>query len=281
MKTIITHPGMAHRDDFLSCALAIYLHPEIDLILRREPSQDEVHNVDILVLDVGQKADKSMMTFDHHQLPRNADPACALSLFSEAEGIDTILDNFDWYEFTVVLDSKGPFATAKAFGWEEFPFVALSPIENAMLALFQEETTVSSDSVLFKIMKRIGENILVTARKFQEKLDLAKKTTTTIVRNGVVGLMNMEPSEKKISSVMGKIRNDFFPEAGFSISLDDRGSGLTLYRFSDDPRVDFSKLEGHPMISFAHKGGFIAKTTEVPTTAGLTELLELAITSGI
>ena len=52
-------------------------------------------------------------------------------------------------------------------------------------------------------------------------------------------------------------------EIAVSISKDDRGDGWTLYRYDDDPRVDFSVLAGHPDIVFAHKGGFIAKTKAI------------------
>jgi hypothetical protein len=43
------------------------------------------------------------------------------------------------------------------------------------------------------------------------------------------------------------------------VSRDDRGTGLTLFRRGNSPKVDFSKLEGRDHVVFAHKGGFIAK----------------------
>jgi hypothetical protein len=45
-----------------------------------------------------------------------------------------------------------------------------------------------------------------------------------------------------------------------TVTQDDRGEGFSLYRRNDHPAVDFSKLEAHPDVIFAHKGGFIAKT---------------------
>ena len=48
-----------------------------------------------------------------------------------------------------------------------------------------------------------------------------------------------------------------------SVSHDPREPfGWALYRFHDDPRIDFSQLEGDPRFEFVHKVGFMAKTKE-------------------
>jgi hypothetical protein len=62
-----------------------------------------------------------------------------------------------------------------------------------------------------------------------------------------------------------------------SVLYDDRGEGLTLFRFDDDPRIDFSKLDGHERILFAHKGGFIAKTLKRVSQEEVVALVELAV----
>ena len=51
-------------------------------------------------------------------------------------------------------------------------------------------------------------------------------------------------------------------KGGVLVSRDNRGPGLALFRREDDPKVDFSVLEGNEAVTFAHKGGFIAKTRE-------------------
>ncbi len=57
-----------------------------------------------------------------------------------------------------------------------------------------------------------------------------------------------------------------------TVTRDDRGQGLCLFRRNDDPRVDFSRLEGHEGVVFAHKGGFVAKTKEWMDPAALIHL---------
>jgi hypothetical protein len=68
------------------------------------------------------------------------------------------------------------------------------------------------------------------------------------------------------------LRDRDHTDAAVSLSWDERGNGWSLYRFNDDPRIDFSVLEGDSAISFAHKGGFIAKTI---TRLSLEEALAL------
>ncbi len=55
------------------------------------------------------------------------------------------------------------------------------------------------------------------------------------------------------------------------------GKGWSLYRFNDHPAVDFSVLEGDPAILFAHKGGFIAKTSARLHIDEVLSLVERAI----
>jgi len=46
---------------------------------------------------------------------------------------------------------------------------------------------------------------------------------------------------------------------------------------NDHPQIDFSKLEGNPLVSFAHKNGFIAKTDLIYDKEDLIALISLSI----
>ena len=63
-----------------------------------------------------------------------------------------------------------------------------------------------------------------------------------------------------------------------TISKDPRGAGYALYRINDHPRIDFTLAATHPDISFAHTGGFVAKTRTLDADVG--EILELAVVEG-
>ena len=67
MSRIITHPGTAHRDDFLSISLVLAKDSEVTVIERREPSLAEIKDSNIWVLDVGRTLDSQLRAFDHHQ----------------------------------------------------------------------------------------------------------------------------------------------------------------------------------------------------------------------
>ena len=56
---------------------------------------------------------------------------------------------------------------------------------------------------------------------------------------------------------------------------DRRGEGYGLRRHNDDPRMDFTRIETEQDVNFAHKQGFIAKTSATEFVR-LRELLEKA-----
>ena len=78
IQLIVTHPGGAHKDDFLACCLLAHLHGVP--IERREPTASDLADPLICVVDVGGDHNPDLNNFDHHQFPRDADPLCAFSL---------------------------------------------------------------------------------------------------------------------------------------------------------------------------------------------------------
>ena len=82
IKTIITHPGGAHKDDFLACSVLLSNHPVS--IFRRDPTEQELEDPEVAVVDIGHQHDPKLNNFDHHQLPRDHEPTCALSWFCKS-----------------------------------------------------------------------------------------------------------------------------------------------------------------------------------------------------
>jgi len=56
---------------------------------------------------------------------------------------------------------------------------------------------------------------------------------------------------------------------------DRRGTGFGIGRYEDHPKLDFARVETEPDVHFAHKSGFMCKTTAT-TPARLQELITLA-----
>lgn len=264
----ITHGGSTHRnvhmDEFLSCCLVLHLHGDTP-IFRRNPTEEELNDSETLVVDVGMKHQPELGNFDHHQLDRNAEPACALSMLVEHWGYADVFAYQDWYAPLVQIDSKGPFVVAKKLGLAKFPFELVSPLNNALLEMFSSSQVVSLE--LRKIMVVLGKTVLKLAVDFSDKIQVLHSK----VEIGDCGVGYMLIQDTDITGLQ-QYHDKKLPDVAISICHDDRGEGWTLYRFNDHPSIDFSKLSGHEEILFAHNGGFIAKTkTRLP----LEKVLEL------
>lgn len=281
MKKIIVHPGRAHRDDFLSCCVALATTEAHPIIERRKPIEDELNNVDILVLDIGMKYDPAKRNFDHHQFRRDKQPECAFTLLIQDMGLAETFNYQGWYRTTAEIDVLGPRLTAKRMGLREFPYRLSSPIEDSLLRIFSDLEEVTPSSIIYQIMKSIGSDILTQAQKYEQRIhfllaELAKRDNALLsiidVRNGLRGFMLLG---KEIEGLK-YIRDNFYSGIGFLVAHNDRGKGWTLYRYDDDPRIDFSQIEDDERIQFAHKNGFIAKTKEMISRQEIISLINMA-----
>ena len=84
-KLIVTHPGSAHKDDFLACCILAHLHSVP--IERRDPTEDDLADGEVAVVDVGGSHEPANNNFDHHQFPKDHPPLCALSLVLQHIGL--------------------------------------------------------------------------------------------------------------------------------------------------------------------------------------------------
>ena len=67
-QLIITHPGSAHFDEVTAIGLILAVNADtVFRIERREPTQEELNNPDIWVVDVGDQYEPETRNFDHHQ----------------------------------------------------------------------------------------------------------------------------------------------------------------------------------------------------------------------
>ena len=284
IQLIVTHPGGAHKDDFLACSLLAHLHGVP--IQRREPTDEDLARVATCVVDVGGVHDAGLNNFDHHQFPRDAPPLCALSLVLQDLGIyDDALSFCAWLRPAEWLDTLGPNETAKLMEIPRSAFSDLnSPIDMTMLNRFASHTELTPDSSIYQVMCMVGEDIVNYVRSLRERLDFLKQhcqwwTVETdgdpiqalfLERNDVIandpsfGLFTFITEQEKADQVQALV----YP--------DRRGSGYGLTRYDDCPRLNFSKIESQDDVRFAHKRGFVAKV-EATDPARLKELLGLAV----
>lgn len=72
LKKIITHAGTFHADEVSACALIKTLHKlmfgeDIPVVRTYSPSQQDMDDPDVIVLDIGRVFDPKVNLYDHHQ----------------------------------------------------------------------------------------------------------------------------------------------------------------------------------------------------------------------
>ncbi len=288
IKSIVTHPGGAHKDDFLACCLLAHLHGVP--IQRREPTEEDLANVATCVVDVGGVHDAELNNFDHHQFPRDAPPRCALSLVLQDMGLyDDALKFCAWLRPAEWLDTLGPNETAKLMGIPRAAFSDLnSPIDMTMLNRFASHEELAIGDPVYTVMCMVGEDIVNYVRSLRKRLDfLQQHGDWWAIKTELDG---QEPIHALFLPQHDEIAND--PSFGLYAFIaeqekqdlvhalvypDRRGSGFGLTRYEDCQRLNFSQIENQPDVRFAHKRGFVAKV-ETTDPDRLKELLGLAIT---
>ncbi|TWT65149.1 MYG1 family protein [Allorhodopirellula solitaria] len=269
MQLIVTHPGSAHKDDFLACSLLAHLHGVP--IERREPTDEDLANPLVCVVDVGGSHDPQQSNFDHHQFPRDAPPLCALSLVLQNMGLyEDALSFCAWLRPAEWLDTLGPNETAKLMG---IPRTALgelnSPLDTTLLNRFAKQTELDSDSPIYQVMCMVGQDIVDYLTSLRERLEYLKghcQYWSIPTDNEPIQALFLERSDVLADSPSLGIHAFVHREGKQNdvqalVYPDQRGEGYGLTRYNDNQRLDFSQIEAHDDVRFAHKRGFVAKVT--------------------
>lgn len=283
MKAILTHPGSAHKDDLLACCLLLSRHRVP--IWRRNPTDEDLADPEIVVVDVGGEHEPNRKNFDHHQFPADRDPICALSLVLQDFGLYEDARNFcEWLEPAEWFDSRGPFETAKWLGVERDVMNALnSPIDITLLRRFAQKNEWNPGDPIWEMMRMIGEDLVMFLRSLRERIDYVARSVEILeVGEGekplrVLYMARTESMPDDPSSGIARYISMQGEEVDGLIYPDRRGAGYGLSRYADSPRLDFSQLEEEHDVHFAHARGFVAKTSATE----LERLLELMVSARV
>ena len=268
IKTIITHRGGAHKDDFLACSLLVARHGVP--IFRKDPTDEELADPSIAVIDVGHLHEPEKNNFDHHQFPRDYPPTCALTLVLQHMGIyEDALKFCDWLEPAEWFDTRGPKKTAEWLGVERDVISKMnSPIDMSVLRHFAKEEKHQPGEVIYELMKIIGSDLLDYLHDIRERLDLVKEHVKRWeISSGeetfsALFLPRSEDLSEDVSGSLARyiIVNELDQEIAAMVYPDSRGEGFGLARFNDHPKLDFTRVESAEDVHFAHKSGFLCKT---------------------
>jgi len=282
LKAIVTHPGGAHKDDFLACSLLISRFGVP--VYRREPSQEDIDDVQIAVVDVGGEHDPARMNFDHHQFPREHEPLCAISLVLEFLEIYKDTKDFcDWLETAEWMDTRGPMDTAKWLDIEREAMAKLnSPIDITLIRRFAQVTEHLPAQPIYEVMRMIGDDLIFFVTTMRKKMDALDQCIEFWEIKGAGGkLAAFVPRTKEAvddpSSGMARyvLQKGMEEDVIALIYPDRRGDGYGLARMSDCNHMEYTRVVDEPDVHFAHNRGFIAKTCATEKSR-LAELLEQA-----
>ncbi|MBC7368967.1 MAG: MYG1 family protein [Undibacterium sp.] len=281
--TILTHPGSAHKDEFLACSVLLALHPAP--IMRREPTDADLSDPAVAVIDVGHRHEPALNNFDHHQLPKDHPPTCSLSLVLQHLGIYEDARQFcEWLEPAEWFDCRGPIATAKWLGVDRNALPKLnSPIDIALLRRFALATRLETTDPLWAVMRMIGEDLLDYVRSLRARLDFIARHAEVwnLTLGGTSAKILFLPRTDPLPDEPSMGVDRYIEAQGLATTIvgtvvpDRRSTGYGLSRFQDNPRLDFTRIAQSPGVHFAHARGFVAKTS-LTDIADLKALLALA-----
>lgn len=282
--TILTHPGSAHKDEYLACSVLVAVRHVP--IVRREPTAEDIANPSTCVVDVGHEHDPARNNFDHHQFPRDRTPTCSLSLVLQHFGVYEDARQFcDWLEPTEWFDCRGPIETARWLGVDREILSRLnSPMDASLLRRFSHVVRLASPDPLWEIMRAVGEDLLDYLRSMRARLEFIGRHAQLwdlTLPTGDVTIFYLPRTEPLPDDPSGGIdhyitANNLADRVVGVVSPDRRGGGYGLARFQDDPRLDFTRIATHPSVHFAHARGFVAKSS----ATGIEELKYLLTLAG-
>jgi len=269
IDTIVTHPGGAHKDEFLACSVMAALHGVP--IFRREPTDADLADPDVCVIDVGGEHDATKHNFDHHQLPRESVPVCALSLVLQSLGLyEDARFAFEWMEPTEWFDVRGPSRTAEWLGVERRLLAQLnSPIDSSMLRCFSSGARWGRGDALYEMMRYIGNDLVSYLQTLRERLDniasASELWTLEVAGESFSALFLPRHDQMGDEPSMGLGQYVYLrgleQQVAALVYPDRRSGGYGLSRFQDHPRLDFTRTMENADVHFAHAGGFMAKTS--------------------
>ena len=282
IKLILTHPGGAHKDDYLACSLLVAQHGAP--IERREPEQDDLDDSSVLVVDVGGEHEPDRGNFDHHQFPRDHDPICALSLVLQDLGLYEDAKMFCEGSSPRSGLTPGSRRDGQVVGVDRDIISKLnSPMDVTLLRRFAQAERLDPGDLLYEMMRWVGEDLLEYLKTLRERLTFIGKhgELWTLEANGgdsfkVLFMPRTNPLPAEPSVGLGRYL-DSIGEAEDVAGLvypDRRGSGYGLSRHNDHPRMEFTRI-GAEDDAFAHARGFVAKTSATEKER-LKELLRAA-----
>ena len=237
------------------------------------------------MVDIGHQHDPELNNFDHHQLPRDHEPTCALSLVLQKFEIYEDTKEFcSWLETTEWFDCRGPHDTAEWLGVDREAMAKLnSPLDVTMFQAFAKQKEHHPGEPVWEVMKMMGTDLVQYVTGLRGRINqVAKIEEFWDLGQGedmfkVAFVPRTEPEVEEASGGLAwRIKElGLEEEVVAMVYPDSRGGGYGMRRYDDNLALDFSQLSEQPDVHFTHNRGFIAKTSTTEVSR-LKELVLLA-----
>ena len=270
MSKIITHPGSAHKDDFLSTSVLLATLHDAE-VYRCEPTQADLDDSDTFVVDVGMEYDPIRRNFDHHQ---DTSLPCAFHLLLQHLGLhEAATQAFAWYPYMSMIDVRGAYRTAEHLGIDtDILFTTSSPIDGYILANFSQIDSLNKNDMLYVLMKDFGRDMISLVKRKMERFERLKVEAKIVPIKQYKAVFSAIDDSPKLSMDM-YLRYLADEDIVMNIIPSNRCKGWELVRIGDNTMIDFRSIARCPEIRFVHGSGFLAKTH---TQLSLEEVLPLA-----
>jgi hypothetical protein len=261
---IITHPGTAHFDEVTAISLILAVYPDTEFrIERRVPTQKELDDPETWVIDIGERHEPEKLNFDHHQ---SLDSPASFVLVADHLDLSKTLSILPWWSFKDNVDRFGPVKASEQFKAGD-DLVNRNPVEDWLTDSFAADPQSAAPW-----LRAFGKYLILYAGRLSRQIAIWKNSRRLSIA-GVKALI----SETGESFGLDEFRRLEKNPPDIIISLDSRSEGWRLFRYEGTP-VDFSRIAHHPQIAFAHKTGFLAKTSTRLSEEDLIHLVSLAVT---
>ena len=262
---IVTHPGGAHKDEFLACAVLLSKAPVT--IERREPTAGELESASVAIVDIGHEYNTKLHNFDHHQFPRDQIPTCALSLIlKHLEIYEDAREFCSWLEVAEWFDCRGPVDTAEWLKIDRHTLSQLnSPLDITLLRRFANQGEHKPGEPIWEMMRMIGEDLVDYITGLRKRLDFVAKNAEIwdLDHFKVLFMPRTETISDEVSSgLVHHIEKLGLEDEVLALAYpDSRGTGYGMRRYKDDTRMEFTQIRDESDVHFTHARGFIAKTS--------------------
>ena len=244
---IVTHGNKAHRDDIIAIAIAAYL-TNVDLIYRRKPTESELNDNRVMVIDTGGLFQPKMNNFDHHQ---DANLSSAAHLVANHFGVsDAVRDVFSGFDTIDVMDRLGPYKTAKELGMTFGQIQLLNdPLAEALCDVVSKIEVIEGQTLC--IIKKIGEAIVTKAKKYQNDMKILEEVEICVA----AGVKYCAIRDADNIAMFDFARKH---DIAIMITPDRDSKNLRLRHINEHPSINLKKLQvgRNGVISITNSGHF-------------------------